>query len=53
LEPIVDNDFSSFIFEATVIQIKEIEKWIPHNRMSSGMLRNTFHIVEIYGMKEL
>lgn len=50
VEPIVDNDFSSFIFEATVIQIKEIgvEKWIPHNRMSSGMLRTLIHIAEMY-----
>lgn len=50
VEPIVDNDFSSFIFEATVIQIKEIgvDKWIPHNRMSSGMLRTLIHIAEMY-----
>lgn len=50
VEPIVDNDFSSFVFEATVIQIKEIgvDKWIPHNRMSSGMLRTLIHIAEMY-----
>jgi predicted ATPase len=50
IEPIVDNEYSSFIFEATVMQIKEIgvEKWIPHNRMSSGMLRTLIHIAEMY-----
>ena len=41
---------SSFIFEATVIQIKEtgVQKWIPHSRMSSGMLRTLLHIAEMY-----
>jgi len=50
VEPIKDDEFSSFIFEATVIQIKEIgvQKWIPHNRMSSGMLRTLLHIAEMY-----
>lgn len=50
LEPIRDDEFSNFIFEATVIQIKEAEvnKWIPHNRMSSGMLRTLLHIAEMY-----
>jgi predicted ATPase len=50
IEPIKDDELSSFIFEATVIQIKEIgvQKWIPHNRMSSGMLRTLLHIAEMY-----
>lgn len=50
VEPIVDNEFSSFMFEATVIQIKEkgVDKWIPQNRMSSGMLRTLIHIAEMY-----
>ena len=50
IEPLRDNDFSTFIFEATVIQIKEkgVKKWIPHNRMSSGMLRTLLHIAEMY-----
>jgi predicted ATPase len=50
VEPIKDDELSSFIFEATVIQIKEIgvQKWIPHNRMSSGMLRTLLHIAEMY-----
>lgn len=50
LEPIRDDEFSNLIFEATVIQIKEkdVDKWIPHNRMSSGMLRTLIHIAEMY-----
>ncbi len=50
VEPIKDNEFSNFTFEATVIQIKEkgVQKWIPHNRMSSGMLRTLLHIAEMY-----
>lgn len=50
VEPIKDDEMSSFMFEATVIQIKEIgvQKWIPHNRMSSGMLRTLLHIAEMY-----
>lgn len=50
VEPIKDNELSNFIFEATIIQIKEIgvQKWIPHNRMSSGMLRTLLHIAEMY-----
>ncbi|MDR2918201.1 MAG: ATP-binding protein [Tannerella sp.] len=50
IEPIQDHEFSNFIFEATVIQIKEkgVNKWIPHNRMSSGMLRTLLHIAEMY-----
>lgn len=50
IEPIRDDEFSNFIFEATVIQIKEtgVNKWIPHNRMSSGMLRTLLHIAEMY-----
>lgn len=50
VEPIQDNEFSNFIFEATIIQIKEVgvQKWIPHNRMSSGMLRTLIHIAEMY-----
>lgn len=50
VEPIKDNELSNFIFEATIIQIKEIgvKKWIPHNRMSSGMLRTLLHIAEMY-----
>jgi len=50
LEPIRDGEFSNLIFEATVIQIKEkdVDKWIPHNRMSSGMLRTLIHIAEMY-----
>lgn len=50
VEPIKDSEVSSFIFEATVIQIKEkgVQKWIPHNRMSSGMLRTLLHIAEMY-----
>jgi len=48
--PIKDDEMSSFIFEATVIQIKEtgVQKWIPHSRMSSGMLRTLLHIAEMY-----
>ena len=44
------NMNSNFIFEVTVIQIKEksVNKWIPHNRMSSGMLRTLLHIAEMY-----
>jgi len=50
VEPIKDNELSNFIFEATIIQIKEIgvQKWIPHHRMSSGMLRTLLHIAEMY-----
>jgi len=50
VEPIKDDEYSNFIFEATVIQIKEtgVNKWIPHNRMSSGMLRTLLHIAEMY-----
>lgn len=50
VEPIKIDDLSNFIFETTVIQIKEIgvQKWIPHNRMSSGMLRTLLHISEMY-----
>lgn len=50
VEPIKDNELSNFIFEATIIQIKEIgvQKWIPHNRMSSGMLRTLLHIAEMF-----
>jgi predicted ATPase len=50
MEPIRDNEFSNFIFEATVIQIKEknVNKWIPHNRVSSGMLRTLLHISEMF-----
>lgn len=50
MEPVRDNEFSNFVFEATVIQIKEVgvNKWIPHNRMSSGMLRTLLHIAEMY-----
>lgn len=50
IEPVRDNEFSNFVFEATVIQIKEVgvNKWIPHNRMSSGMLRTLLHIAEMY-----
>ena len=50
VEPIRLDELSNFIFEATVIQIKEIgvQKWIPHNRMSSGMLRTLLHIAEMY-----
>lgn len=50
VEPIKDSELSSLIFEATVIQIKEygVKKWIPHFRMSSGMLRTLIHISEMY-----
>jgi ABC-type transport system involved in cytochrome c biogenesis ATPase subunit len=50
VEPIRDNEFSNFIFEATVIQIKEtnVNRWIPQNRISSGMLRTLMHIAEMY-----
>jgi predicted ATPase len=50
VEPITLDELSNFIFEATVIQIKEIgvQKWIPHNRISSGMLRTLLHIAEMY-----
>lgn len=50
VEPIKLDELSNFIYEATVIQIKEIgvQKWIPHNRMSSGMLRTLLHIAEMY-----
>lgn len=50
IEPIKDSELSNFIFEATVIQIKEkgVQKWIPHYRMSSGMLRTLLHIAEMY-----
>ncbi|CAG5080083.1 AAA family ATPase [Parvicella tangerina] len=50
IEPIKDDEFTNFVFEATVIQIKEkgVKKWIPHNRMSSGMLRTLLHIAEMY-----
>ncbi|WP_405325984.1 AAA family ATPase [Leeuwenhoekiella sp. LLG6367-2.1] len=50
IEPIQDDEFSNFLFEATIIQIKEVgvQKWIPHNRMSSGMLRTLIHIAEMY-----
>lgn len=50
VEPVKDNDLSSFVFEAAVIQIKEksVKKWIPQNRISSGMLRTLLHIAEMY-----
>lgn len=50
IEPVRDNEFSNFVFEATVIQIKEVavNEWIPHNRMSSGMLRTLLHISEMF-----
>lgn len=50
VEPIKDDELSNFIFEATIIQIKEIgvQKWIPHTRMSSGMLRTLLHIAEMF-----
>ena len=50
IEPVVQNEFSSFVFEATVINIKEkdVQKLIPHNRISSGMLRTLLHIAEMY-----
>lgn len=50
IEPVKDNELSNLLFEATVVQIKEkgVQKWIPHTRMSSGMLRTLFHISEMY-----
>lgn len=50
IEPIREHEFSNIIFEATVIQLKEqnVQEWIPHNRMSSGMLRTLLHIAEMY-----
>ena len=50
IEPIKENEFSTFVFEATVIQIKEkkVKKWISQNRISSGMLRTLLHISEMY-----
>ena len=50
VEPVKDDELSNLLFEATVIQIKErgVQKWIPHTRMSSGMLRTLFHISEMY-----
>lgn len=50
VEPIQEHEFSNFVFEASVIQIKEkgVNKWIPHNRISSGMLRTLLHIAEMY-----
>lgn len=38
------------IVETKEIQIKEtgVQKWIPHNRMSSGMWRTLLHIAEMY-----
>lgn len=37
-------------FKATTLQIKEknVQKWIPHNRVSSGMLRTLLHIAEMH-----
>jgi predicted ATPase len=44
IEPVQDDS------SKVVIQIKEIgvDKWIPHNRMSSGMLRTLLHIAEMF-----
>lgn len=46
IKPIQASD----LLKATVIQIKEkgVKNWIPHNRMSSGMLRTLLHIAEMY-----
>ena len=48
VEPFKDE--IPFYLEAPVIQIKEkgVNKWIPHSRMSSGMLRTLTHIAEMY-----
>ncbi|MES2484717.1 MAG: AAA family ATPase [Bacteroidota bacterium] len=50
VEPIKENEFSNFVLEVTVIQVKEkgVNKWIPQNRISSGMLRTLIHIAEMY-----
>ncbi len=50
IEPIKGSELTNYFFEVPFIQIKEsgVNKWIPHNRMSSGMLRTLLHIAEIY-----
>lgn len=49
VESVRDEDLALH-FEAPIIQIKEkgVEKWIPQNRISSGMLRTLMHISEMY-----
>lgn len=48
VEPFKDDDLP-ILFEAPIMQIKEkgVNKWIPHNRISSGMLRTLLHISEM------
>ena len=50
VETIKDDYLLRNIFETKEIQIKEtgVQKWIPHNRMSSGMWRTLLHIAEMY-----
>ncbi|MGV0828338.1 AAA family ATPase [Empedobacter brevis] len=54
VESIIDNELPSFFGETSIIQIKEydVDYWIPHYRMSSGMLRTLIHIAEMYLWKE-
>lgn len=37
-------------YKVSTLQIKEkgVQKWIPHNRVSSGMMHTLFHIAEMY-----
>ncbi|MBL7690388.1 MAG: ATP-binding protein [Flavipsychrobacter sp.] len=48
VDPYKDDELP-ILFEAPIIQIKErgVNKWIPHNRISSGMLRTLLHISEM------
>jgi predicted ATPase len=49
IESFKDSDMP-IVFEAPILQIKErgVDKWIPQNRISSGMLRTLIHISEMY-----
>ncbi len=46
----VINEHSNFDLETSLIQIKEknVQKWIPHHKMSSGMFRTLLHTAEMY-----
>jgi len=54
IEPIKDDNVPSIFSESPIIHIKEkgVNKWIPQNRISSGMLRTFLHISEMYLLNE-
>jgi len=54
IEPIKDDNVPSIFSESPIIHIEEkgVNKWIPQNRISSGMLRTFLHISEMYLLNE-